>query len=72
MVATGRIIKLMVGQGYGFVRLPNRREIFFHRSDLREGTSFNGLKIGDAVTFELVEDSISGARAVNVHLRESN
>jgi cold shock CspA family protein len=65
-VARGRIIKLMIGQGHGFIRLANRREVFFHRSDVREGTSFNELAVGDVVTFELVEDRISGARALRV------
>lgn len=64
--ARGRISKLMIGQGHGFIRLTNHREVFFHRSDLREGTSFNDLSIGDPVSFELVEDPISGARAVSV------
>lgn len=60
----------MIGQGYGFIRLTNDREVFFHRNDLREGTSFNDLVVGDPVTFELVDDPISGARARDVHRRE--
>ena len=61
--ATGRIAKLFVGQGHGFIRLARDREVFFHRGDLVEGTAFNDLRIGDAVTFELFEDAVSGARA---------
>lgn len=68
-VSAGRIVKLLVGQGYGYIRLRNNREVFFHRSDIREGTSVNDLAIGDYVTFELVEDAISGARAVHVEPR---
>lgn len=67
--AIGRISRLLIGQGYGFIRLPARGEVFFHRSDLREGTSFNDLGVGDPVAFELIEDSISGARAIAVHRR---
>lgn len=63
----GRIIKLMIGQAYGFIRLTDHREVFFHRNDLEEGTAFNDLTVGDPVTFALVEDPISGARAQNVH-----
>ena len=63
---TGRIAKIMIGQGHGFIRLRDAREIFFHRGDLREGTAFNDLQIGDTVTFELIEDSVSGARALRV------
>jgi cold shock CspA family protein len=69
IAATGRIIRLMIGQSHGFIRLTDRREVFFHRSDLREGTSFNKLAVGDVVTFDLVEDRISGARALRVALR---
>ncbi len=62
----GRIAKVMVGQGHGFIRLRDNREVYFHRGDLREGTAFNDLQVGDTVTFELLEDSVSGARALRV------
>lgn len=65
----GRIVTLFVGQGHGFIRLANRREVFFHRSDVYEGVSFNEFAIGDRVTFELLEDEISGARAIHVQRR---
>jgi cold shock CspA family protein len=67
-VVTGRITKLAVGQGHGFIRLTNGREIFFHRADVQEGVSFNDLSMGDRVTFELFEDAVSGDRAVRVRL----
>ena len=66
--ATGRIAKILVGQGHGFIRLRDTREIFFC-GDLREGTAFNDLQIGDTVTFELLEDPASGARARRVQRR---
>jgi cold shock CspA family protein len=65
-VATGRITKLAIGQGHGFIRLNSGREVFFHRADVHEGVSFNRLNVGDRVTFELFEDVVSGARAVRV------
>jgi cold shock CspA family protein len=57
---------LFVGQGYGFIRTGNSREIYFHRTDLREGTSVNDLRISDRVIFELLEDRVSGPRALRV------
>ena len=63
---TGRIVNLMVGQGHGFIRLPNAREVYFHRADLREGSAFNDFRIGDVVEFELLDDAVSGARAIRV------
>jgi hypothetical protein len=65
-VSKGRIVKLLIGQGHGFIRLVDSREIYFHRSDLEEGLSFNDFTIGDTVIFELLEDAISGARALRV------
>jgi cold shock CspA family protein len=66
IVTNGRIVKLFVGQGHGFIRLTDKRDVFFHRNDVREGTSINDFAIGDAVTFELLEDAVSGARALQV------
>jgi cold shock CspA family protein len=62
----------LVGQGHGFVRLATGREVFFHRSDLQDGTSFNALAVGDRVTFELLEDEISGPRALRLDLRRAS
>jgi cold shock CspA family protein len=64
--SSGRIITLMLGQGHGFIRLASTRKVFFHRSDLCEGTSFHDLAVGNRVTFELLEDAISGPRALRV------
>jgi len=65
----GRITRLFIGQSHGFIRGAADREIFFHRSDVEEGTSFNDLAVGDAVAFELLDDAVSGARAVKVKRR---
>jgi cold shock CspA family protein len=67
--AIGRISKLLIGQGHGFIRLHDDREVFFHRRDVADGTVFNELEIGNEVIFELLEDSISGARALRVMRR---
>jgi cold shock CspA family protein len=69
IVACGRVTRLLVGQGYGYIRLANTREVFFHRADMREGTGFNELELGAEVTFELFEDAVSGARALRVARR---
>ena len=69
ILSVGRIVKLMVGQGHGFIRLADEREVFFHRSDVRDGESINDFAVGDEVTFELLEDRISGARALQVRRR---
>jgi cold shock CspA family protein len=65
----GRIARLLVGQGHGFIRLTDERQVFFHRADVVDGTAFNDLRAGDPVTFELFEDAVSGARALRVGRR---
>jgi cold shock CspA family protein len=69
--SSGRIVTLFIGQGHGFIRLASGGDVFFHRSDVREGTSFNDFSLGDAVTFELFEDHVSGPRALRVERRRS-
>jgi cold shock CspA family protein len=59
----------VLGQGHGFIRLSDRRNVFFHKSDLREGTRFGDLAIGEVLTFELMEDPVSGPRALRVERR---
>jgi hypothetical protein len=65
----GRIVKLLIGQSHGFIRHADSRAIYFHRSDVEEGTSFNDFTVGDVVNFELLEDAVSGARALRVKRR---
>jgi cold shock CspA family protein len=69
--SAGRIVALYIGQSHGLIRLADARDVFFHRSDLRDGVSFNDLAVGDRVTFELLEDKVSGPRAVQVEPRPS-
>ena len=64
--ASGRIVKLLVGQSHGIIRLADGRDVFFHRADVQDGTAFNDLQVGDSVRFELFEDRVSGARALRV------
>lgn len=64
-VSAGQIVKLFVGQGYGYIKRRDGREVYFHRADVVEG-SINDLAVGDPVKFELLEDRLSGARALFV------
>ncbi len=65
-VSQGTVVRLLVGQAYGFIALRDGREVFFHRADLKDPTTFNVLQVGDAVSFELIDDRISGARATHL------
>lgn len=63
---TGRIIRILSGQGHGYIRLPNGRDVFFHRADMQEGTALHDLHEGDTVAFDLLDDPVSGPRGLRV------
>ncbi len=58
-------IKTLKEQGFGFIsREGETKDLFFHSKELRDVT-FDELKVGDAVTFEVV-DTEKGPSATNV------
>jgi CspA family cold shock protein len=58
-------IKTLTEKGFGFIaREGETKDLFFHSNDL-SGVSFNELKTGDVVTFEIV-DGQKGPSAKNV------
>jgi cold shock CspA family protein len=67
----GHIVRLYTGQCHGTIRMADGREVWFHRSDMPERAEFNDFAIGDCVAFELLEDPISGARALRVRRNQS-
>ncbi|MBU2102869.1 MAG: cold shock domain-containing protein [Candidatus Omnitrophota bacterium] len=63
---TGKIKKLVLDKGFGFIADADGTDVFFHKSNLVEIT-FETLTGGEEVTFE-VEKGPKGARAINVTL----
>ncbi len=58
-------IKSLTEKGFGFIaREGETKDLFFHSNDLN-GVSFNELKVGDTVTFD-VEEGQKGPAAKNV------
>lgn len=58
-------IKTLTDKGFGFIaREGETKDLFFHSNELKDVT-FDELKVGDAVTFEVV-DSEKGPKATNV------
>jgi CspA family cold shock protein len=58
-------IKTLTEKGFGFIaREGETKDLFFHSNDL-SGVTFAELKVGDAVTFEIV-DGQKGPSAKNV------
>jgi CspA family cold shock protein len=59
-------IKTLTARGFGFIaREGETKDLFFHAKELK-GVSFDDLKVGDTVTFDLVEGD-KGPSAVNVN-----
>jgi cold shock protein len=62
----GSIKRVMKDRGYGFIKLEDGREIFFHMSAL-QGLDFNGLMDGDPVECDVEKDRYNrGFKAINV------
>jgi CspA family cold shock protein len=58
-------IKTLTDRGFGFIaREGEAKDLFFHSKELK-GVAFDDLKVGDQVTFEVV-DGDKGPAAVNV------
>src|ERR1700710_1256987 len=64
---TGRISELSRGRSCGVIRSSDGRNVFFHGRDL-EGAKYNDVEVGGAVSFELLDDRVSGPRAQRVRL----
>lgn len=62
---TGTIKKLVMERGFGFIaREGEAKDLFFHSKELK-GVTFEELKEGDAVTFEVAQGE-KGPSATNV------
>jgi CspA family cold shock protein len=58
-------IKTLTERGFGFIsREGEAKDLFFHSKELR-GVEYNDLKVGDKVSFEIVNGE-KGPAAVNV------
>lgn len=61
---SGRVIRIMPDQDYGFIETIDRREIYFHRNSVLD-EDFNRLKIGTEVAF-IEEQGKEGPQAARV------
>ena len=58
-------IKTLTDRGFGFIsREGEAKDLFFHSKEL-QGVAFDDLKVGDVVSFEVV-DGEKGPSATNV------
>ncbi|HKB71438.1 MAG TPA: HPF/RaiA family ribosome-associated protein [Thermoanaerobaculia bacterium] len=61
-----RVERLFPVEGYGFLKTPEGREIYFHRNSVKEG-SFDELRPGTAVAYS-EEEGAEGPQATVVRL----
>ena len=64
----GTVTKIMLERGFGFIRErgnTDRKEIFFHTSQLRGGLEFNEQLVERAVRFD-VKHTFAGVQAVDI------
>ena len=66
-MATGTIKKIVSDRGFGFIAADDGKEYFFHRDGLDSSVSFDGLRGGETVTFD-IEASQKGPRAQRVRI----
>jgi len=58
-------IKTLTQKGFGFIsREGETKDLFFHSTELK-GVAFDQLKVGDAVTFQVMQGE-KGPAATNV------
>lgn len=58
-------IKTITDRGFGFISIEGEsKDLFFHSKEL-QGVTFDELKVGDAVSFEVAEGP-KGPNATNV------
>jgi CspA family cold shock protein len=60
----GKIMEMVRGRSYGFIKDTDGTEVFFHESGL-VGVEFDSLKEEQKVEFE-IEDSPKGPRAFSI------
>ena len=67
---TGKIKKLVVDKGFGFIADTDGSEVFFHKNSL-DGIEFGDLTGDEQVQFE-VQETPKGLNAINVSLAKES
>lgn len=63
----GRVAQLSRGRLCGMIRTTEGQNVFFHGRDL-EGAKYYDVGVGKSVSFELIDDPVSGPRAARVRM----
>ena len=63
----GKIKNTFPDKGYGFIRGEDKKDYFFHYSELKQGLDIKTLKQDDPVTFDGDGNYHKGARAIDIY-----
>lgn len=63
----GTIRRLITDRGFGFIKIEEDKDLFFHRSQL-EGVDFGSLREGQEVEYEVGQGRNGRPEAVKVRL----
>jgi CspA family cold shock protein len=71
LVATGTIKNIVSDRGFGFIQpeggSADGKDLFFHRTDVQGSTSFEQLRVGQSIEYDLGRDERRGTpKAINV------
>ena len=61
----GKVKKLIKERGFGFIKVDDGKDLFFHRSDMRSEDQFETIELEQDVEFE-IEKTRKGSKAVDV------
>ena len=62
----GTVKRVVRDKGFGFLKCDDGREIFFHASGVIKGATFQDLKEGASVEFEVEKGGPKGAKAFDI------
>jgi len=66
-MAKGAISRLITDRGFGFIKIEQGEDLFFHRNEL-QGVDYDSLKEGQQVEFEVGQGRNGRPQAINVRL----
>ena len=66
----GTIRRLITDRGFGFIKIEQGEDIFFHRSEL-QGVDFDSLQVGQEMEFEVGRGRSGSPQAVKVRLAQA-
>ena len=68
-MAKGTIKRLIKDRGFGFIKIEQGKDLFFHRNQL-QGVAYHSLREGQQVEFEVEKGPSGRSKAIKVRLAQ--